>query len=153
MAAYDLPTPGTSLAEATALVAGCWVLAPQCGAGELRWQAQKDAVLQAVEGLVDHARGGVDPAGVHVTGLSMGGYAAWTLGMTSPSTFASAVPVCGGMVPDLAKFMNRRALAGMSLYSGFWNTYGVCAGGFEGGGGAGGRMSSQRPTEVLEQVR
>ena len=25
-----------------------------------------------------------------------------------------------------------QAFAGMSLYSGFWNTYGVCAGGFEG---------------------
>jgi hypothetical protein len=34
--------------------------------------------------------------------------------------------------------------AGMSLYSGFWNTYGVCAGGFEGekrGGGCGERIS------------
>jgi hypothetical protein len=34
-----------------------------------------------------------------------------------------------------------RYFAGMSLYSGFWNTYGVCAGGFEGEGGGGERIT------------
>ncbi len=37
----------------------------------------------------------IDSDQVHVTGLSMGGYAAWELATRYPELFASALPVCG----------------------------------------------------------
>ena len=38
----------------------------------------------------------VDPARVHATGFSMGGYGTWSLGLHTPDRFASLAPVCGG---------------------------------------------------------
>ena len=38
----------------------------------------------------------VDAKKVYVLGISMGGYAAWQLGMSMPEYFAAMVPICGG---------------------------------------------------------
>lgn len=37
-----------------------------------------------------------DPKRVYLMGASMGGYAAWQLGMSMPESFAAIVPICGG---------------------------------------------------------
>jgi predicted peptidase len=37
-----------------------------------------------------------DPNRFYLTGVSMGGYAAWQLAMSRPDLFAAAAPVCGG---------------------------------------------------------
>jgi predicted peptidase len=65
-------------------------------------------LLEVVRAVVAHARGAVDADRVYVTGLSMGGFGTWSLVMTSPGTFAAAVPVCGGFAPAL----NRRLWRG-----------------------------------------
>jgi predicted peptidase len=67
------------------------LLAPQCPPNE-RWQ--NDVLL----GLLDQVQGQhrVDTNRVYLTGLSMGGYATWYLGMKYPHRFAALAPVCGG---------------------------------------------------------
>jgi predicted peptidase len=38
----------------------------------------------------------IDPDRIYVTGISMGGYAAWEALIRHPQRFAAAIPVCGG---------------------------------------------------------
>jgi predicted peptidase len=38
-----------------------------------------------------------DPKRVYLTGLSLGGYAAWSIAAKTPDRFAAIVPVCGGI--------------------------------------------------------
>jgi predicted peptidase len=42
------------------------------------------------------AKYAVDTNRVYLTGLSMGGYGTWALGLTYPERFAAIVPICGG---------------------------------------------------------
>ncbi len=67
------------------------VISPQCPDGQI-WS--KDVVL----GLLDEVTGkyAVDTNRVYLTGLSMGGYGTWDLGLSSPERFAAIVPICGG---------------------------------------------------------
>ena len=67
------------------------IVAPQCAAGEL-WQ--NEPLLQ----LLNHAaeKFSVDPKRVYLTGISMGGYGTWQLGLQHPEKFAAIVPICGG---------------------------------------------------------
>ena len=67
------------------------VVSPQCPAGET-WS---DELLVA---LLDHvlAEVRVDPSRVYLTGLSMGGFGAWSLAQHAPERFAAVVPICGG---------------------------------------------------------
>jgi predicted peptidase len=67
------------------------IIAPQCPEGE-RWQ--DDALLKLLDHIArDYA---VDTNRVYLTGLSMGGYGTWRLGITHPERFAAIVPICGG---------------------------------------------------------
>jgi predicted peptidase len=67
------------------------ILAPQCPDGQV-WD--NESLLQ----LLDHAKKTlrVDPTRIYLTGLSMGGYGSWKLGLTRPELFAAVAPVCGG---------------------------------------------------------
>ncbi len=67
------------------------VVSPQCPEGA-RWD--NDVLL----GLLDeiNASHQVDAERVYLTGLSMGGYGSWSLGLTHPEIFAAIAPVCGG---------------------------------------------------------
>ncbi|HKS22135.1 MAG TPA: prolyl oligopeptidase family serine peptidase [Thermoanaerobaculia bacterium] len=52
----------------------------------------------AVAALDDvEARYNVDRDRVSITGISMGGYGTWLLGLQQPERFAAIVPVCGGL--------------------------------------------------------
>lgn len=69
----------------------CIVVSPQCPEGQV-WD--DEALLRLLSELKSSLR--VDPARVHVTGLSMGGFGTWALISRHPELFASAAPICGG---------------------------------------------------------
>ncbi len=67
------------------------LIAPQCPEGR-RWEIEP--LLQLLDYVV--ARHAVDTNRVYLTGLSMGGYGAWKLGISHPERFAALAPICGG---------------------------------------------------------
>lgn len=67
------------------------VISPQCPAGG-RWD--DDALLALLDDVLAKQRG--DPQRIYLTGLSMGGYGTWSLGLRHPERFAAIVPICGG---------------------------------------------------------
>ena len=40
----------------------------------------------------------IDKTRIHLTGISMGGYGTWSMGIAFPDYFASLAPICGGGV-------------------------------------------------------
>jgi len=67
------------------------LVSPQCPEGEI-WS--NDILLGLLDQIIrDYA---VDTSRVYLTGLSMGGYGAWSLGTAHPERFAAIVPICGG---------------------------------------------------------
>ena len=71
------------------------LISPQCPDGQV-WS---DEVLL---GLLDEVESKyrVDLTRVYLTGLSMGGYGTWSLGLKHPERFAAIAPVCGGGDPS-----------------------------------------------------
>ena len=67
------------------------LVAPQCPDGQ-RWE--KEGLLQLLDHMTKHYA--LDTSRVYLTGLSMGGYGTWSLGVTHPEKFAALVPICGG---------------------------------------------------------
>ena len=67
------------------------IVSPQCPAGQ-RWDNDVLlALLDEVEGKYN-----TDKSRVYLTGLSMGGYGTWSLGLSHPERFAAIAPICGG---------------------------------------------------------
>src|SRR5207247_355258 len=67
------------------------VVSPQCPEGRV-WS--NDVLLALLEDTIQsHA---VDTHRIYLTGLSMGGYGTWNLGLTHPDKFAAIAPICGG---------------------------------------------------------
>lgn len=87
------------------------VVSPQCPAGRT-WA--NDELLALLDDVI--ARYPVDRARVYLTGLSMGGYGTWSLGLAYPERFAAIVPICGGgdplkvLLPDPQKAAALRTL-------------------------------------------
>jgi predicted peptidase len=73
------------------LVENFIVVSPQCPAGQ-RWE--NDALLALLDKLITKHR--VDTNRVYLTGLSMGGYGSWSLGIRNAERFAAMAPICGG---------------------------------------------------------
>lgn len=70
------------------------VVSPQCPPGQ-RWDTDVlVALLDEVERLYR-----VDQRRIYLTGLSMGGFGTWNLGLTHPERFAAIAPICGGGDP------------------------------------------------------
>jgi predicted peptidase len=69
------------------------VVAPQCPANSW-WQLH----LEELKGLLDEIKTkyNVDKSRIYLTGLSMGGFATWSLAALYPNDFAAIAPVCGG---------------------------------------------------------
>jgi len=67
------------------------LVSPLCSDGE-HWA--NDSLL----GLLDEVmrQYAADRARIYLTGLSMGGYGTWDLGLTHPDRFAAIAPICGG---------------------------------------------------------
>jgi predicted peptidase len=67
------------------------IISPQCPEQQI-WS--KDVLLALLDEII--ARHAVDTRRVYLTGLSMGGYGTWDLGLSYPEKFAAIVPICGG---------------------------------------------------------
>jgi predicted peptidase len=67
------------------------IVSPQCPTGE-RWS--NETLLALLDDVTRKYR--VDTNRIYLTGLSMGGYGTWALGMAEPAKFAAIAPVCGG---------------------------------------------------------
>ena len=67
------------------------VVSPQCPEGQV-WS--NDTLLALLDEIT--RRYAVDLNRIYLTGLSMGGYGTWNLGVTYPERFAAIAPVCGG---------------------------------------------------------
>ncbi len=74
-------------------------IAPQCPAGTW-WSFELDKLSGLIDEVVRALR--VDPHHLYLTGIGMGGYATWGLGILHPERFAALVPICGGSDPDEA---------------------------------------------------
>ncbi|MEM7385190.1 MAG: GDSL-type esterase/lipase family protein [Verrucomicrobiota bacterium] len=88
----------------------CFLIAPQCRPEkkwvDAPWEAPQslpmkrnpsDQLQVAIEAIRETVQGyPVDRQRIYLTGLSMGGYGAWELGMRFPEWFAALGPVCGG---------------------------------------------------------
>lgn len=81
------------------------VVSPQCPSG--CWWSP-DLVLALLDEVTQ--RHAVDPARIYLTGLSMGGYGTWHLGLSYPERFAAIAPVCGGGDPLAIVLANRNRL-------------------------------------------
>jgi predicted peptidase len=67
------------------------VLSPQCPDGQI-WS--KSTLLALLSETQKKYR--VDASRIYLTGLSMGGYGTWDLGLSYPEKFAAIAPICGG---------------------------------------------------------
>ncbi|MBG90163.1 MAG: phospholipase [Verrucomicrobiales bacterium] len=67
------------------------VISPQCPADEI-WNPHHLSAL--LDDVVDQLR--IDKKRIYLTGLSMGGYGTWDLGLRQPGRFAAIAPICGG---------------------------------------------------------
>lgn len=69
------------------------VLCPQCPKN-LVW----NNIVISLKKLIDKviANYNIDPHRVSITGISMGGYGSWEMGITYPDFFSAIAPVCGG---------------------------------------------------------
>jgi predicted peptidase len=67
------------------------LVSPQCPAGSI-WS--DEAVLALLDEIEEKYR--VDQNRVYLTGLSMGGYGTWSIGLKNPERFAAIAPICGG---------------------------------------------------------
>jgi predicted peptidase len=91
------------------------VISPQCPAYEV-WD--DSMLLSLIDDVVSEHR--VDEGRVYLTGLSMGGFGAWSLGIRNPHRFAAIVPICGGgRVADVlsAAHLRRSALEGLGVWA------------------------------------
>jgi len=70
------------------------VVSPQCPEGEW-WSSE--ALMALLDDVIDRYK--VDTNRIYLTGLSMGGFGAWTLALEHPERFAAAAPICGGGNP------------------------------------------------------
>lgn len=91
------------------------LVAPLCSEHEVWNETRLLALLDAV------ASGyRVDDRRVCLTGLSLGGFGAWTLGIRHPDRFAALVPICGGgRIADvlLATERHRDALRSLGVWA------------------------------------
>jgi predicted peptidase len=78
------------------------IVSPQCPKDDL-WHPEN------VSALLDHIEKTrrIDRKRIYLTGLSMGGYGTWALGLRQPGRFAALAPICGGL-NSITPLLNRR---------------------------------------------
>jgi len=70
-----------------------YVLIPQCREG-FDWNSQVERVKAIIDREAELLQ--VDMTRISVTGLSMGGFGTWAMGLHYPEFFSAMAPVCGG---------------------------------------------------------
>jgi predicted peptidase len=91
------------------------LISPQCPEGET-WS--DDVLLGLLDEVI--AKYNVDTNRVYLTGLSMGGYGTWSLGLGHPERFAAIAPICGGgetIKVMLASRKNAAALKSLGVWA------------------------------------
>jgi predicted peptidase len=91
------------------------VVSPQCPAGSI-WS--DDLLLALLDNI--EAKYPVDLHRVYLTGLSMGGFGTWSLGLSHPERFAAIAPLCGGgdvIGPFLATGVQASALKTLPVWA------------------------------------
>jgi predicted peptidase len=91
------------------------IVSPQCPEDEI-WS--NDTLLALLDEVT--RKYAVDTSRVYLTGLSMGGYGTWQLGLTHPERFAAMVPICGGgelITVLLAKGEKAKALKTLGIWA------------------------------------
>jgi predicted peptidase len=91
------------------------VVSPQCPEHQI-WS--NDKLLLLLEEIVKTQA--VDKSRVYLTGLSMGGYGTWDLGLSHPELFAAMVPICGGgefISPYLSSGDRPEALRSLAIWA------------------------------------
>jgi predicted peptidase len=95
------------------------VVAPQCAPYEVWNEGEVIRLLDVVGGRIP-----VDPKRIYLTGLSMGGFGAWSIGLRQPQRFAALVPICGGgRIADLTAALKNNPAALRRL--GVWAFHGA----------------------------
>ncbi|MGH7944489.1 MAG: prolyl oligopeptidase family serine peptidase [Opitutaceae bacterium] len=95
------------------------VVAPQCSHYEVWNDDEVLCLLEDVRGQFN-----VDPARVYFTGMSMGGFGVWSIGLRHLRRFAALVPVCGGgRITDVSAAAEMDPVALRSL--GVWAFHGA----------------------------
>jgi len=95
------------------------VVSPQCPAGK-SWD--DDGVLALVDEIAAKYR--VDAHRIYLTGLSMGGFGTWSVGIKNPERFAAIVPICGGgQRTDIRRAAREKKAELLSL--GIWAFHGA----------------------------
>jgi predicted peptidase len=97
------------------------LLSPLCPAGKIWSEDVLLALLDEIE-----AKYPVDTHRVYLTGLSMGGFGTWNLGLSHPEKFAAMAPICGGgetISIILAQYYDAATLANMKSL-GIWAFHG-----------------------------
>jgi predicted peptidase len=91
------------------------LVSPQCPEGEHWSNVELLALLDEITGHY-----AVDRSRIYLTGLSMGGYGTWELGLTYPEKFAAIVPICGGgqlISPLLSSREKAEALKSLGVWA------------------------------------
>ena len=91
------------------------IVSPQCPEGE-HWS--NDSLLALLDDVLSHYA--ADPTRIYLTGLSMGGYGTWDLGLSHPERFAAMVPICGGgelIAPLLSSHEKADALKRLGIWT------------------------------------
>jgi predicted peptidase len=95
------------------------VVSPQCPPGQTWSNATLLALLEDVTRKYQ-----VDEGRVYLTGLSMGGFGTWSLGLEHPERFAAIAPICGGgdtikvLLPDADKARALKTLGVWAFHGG-----------------------------------
>jgi predicted peptidase len=94
------------------------IVSPQCPANQL-WD--NDVLLALLDEVEEKYK--VDASRVYLTGLSMGGYGTWSLGLTHPEKFAAIAPICGGGDPIVLMLAGPKKVAAIRSL-GVWAFHG-----------------------------
>lgn len=69
------------------------VLAPQCPEGRV-WNNLIFALKELIDTVIENYN--VDTDKISITGISMGGFGTWEMGISYPELFSAMAPICGG---------------------------------------------------------
>lgn len=69
------------------------VVSPQCPT-DSTWHNEFTSLDELIQGMLETYR--IDEDRIYLTGLSMGGFAAWDYMVVHPDLFAAVIPICGG---------------------------------------------------------
>ena len=95
------------------------IVSPQCPANQ-HWD--NDVLLALLDEVLEKYQ--VDNSRVYLTGLSMGGYGSWSLGLTHPEKFAAIAPICGGGDPVVLSLAERKKVEAIRTL-GVWAFHGA----------------------------